>query len=75
MFTRVEAVALFYEKEIKSDAKSRAQRHYVQAGTILVGVYVTKSSYLSGDGPQMRYYHRITSAASPPSPTNQASIH
>ncbi len=49
--------ALFYEKEIKPDSTVE-NKHYVQAGSILVGVYVTKSSYSSGDGPQMRYYHR-----------------
>jgi RHS repeat-associated protein len=47
--------ALFYEKEIKLDT-SLEHKHYVQAGAILVGVYVTKSTYASGDGPQMRYY-------------------
>lgn len=49
--------SLFYEKEIKPDTTVE-NKHYVQAGAILVGVYVTKSSYASGDGPQMRYYHR-----------------
>ena len=49
--------ALFYEKEIKPDT-SLEHKHYVNAGSLLVGVYVTKSSYQSGDGPQMRYYHR-----------------
>ncbi len=49
--------ALFYEKEIKSDT-TLEHKHYVNAGTILVGVYVTKSAYATGDGPQMRYYHR-----------------
>src|SRR5262249_44235777 len=48
---------LFYEKEIKSDS-SVENRHYVQAGGFLVGVYVTRSSYGPGDGPQMLYYHR-----------------
>jgi len=49
--------ALFYEKEIKPDSTIE-NKHYIQAGALLVGVYVTKSSYASGDGPQMRYYHR-----------------
>jgi RHS repeat-associated protein len=49
--------SLFYEKNIKPDL-SLEHKHYVQAGATLVGVYVTKSAYASGDGPQMRYYHR-----------------
>ncbi len=49
--------ALFYEKEIKPDT-TLEHKHYVNAGAILVGVYVTKSVYATGDGPQMRYYHR-----------------
>lgn len=48
---------LFYEKEIKPDG-SLEHKHYVNAGAQLVGVYVMKSVYASGDGPQMRYYHR-----------------
>jgi len=51
------AGSLFYEKEIHLDGTVE-NKHYVQAGSILVGVYVTKSAYASGDGPQMRYYHR-----------------
>lgn len=47
---------LFYEKEIKPDG-SLEHKHYINAGAQLVGVYVMKSAYASGDGPQMRYYH------------------
>jgi len=45
---------LFYEKETQSDL-TLEHRHYVQAGTMLVGVYVTTST--GGEG-QMRYFHR-----------------
>jgi RHS repeat-associated protein len=51
------AGTLFYEKEIKPDG-TLEHKHYVQAGSGLLGVYVTKSSYSAGDGPGMRYYHR-----------------
>jgi RHS repeat-associated protein len=47
---------LFYEAETKTDATVE-NRHYVNAGTQLVGMYVIKSSYAAGDGPQMRYFH------------------
>jgi len=45
---------LFYEKETKTDS-TLEHKHYVQAGTMLVGVYVTKTN---GQGPQMQYFHR-----------------
>ncbi len=50
------AGTLLYEKQIKLDS-SLEHKHYVNAGSLLVGVYVIKSTYVSGDGPQMRYYH------------------
>ncbi len=47
---------LLYEKEIQPTKVEH--KHYVQAGGELIGVFVTKSVYAAGDGPQMRFYHR-----------------
>jgi RHS repeat-associated protein len=50
--------ALLYEKEIRQSDGRIEHKHYVNGGSGLVGVFVTKSVYAVGDGPQMRYYHR-----------------
>ena len=50
------AGSLGYEKVTKEDGVIE-NRHYVHAGSGLLGVYVTKSSYISGYGPEMRYFH------------------
>jgi RHS repeat-associated protein len=50
--------ALLYEKEIRQSTAVVEHKHYVNGGSGLVGVFVTKSSYVSPDGPAMRYYHR-----------------
>jgi RHS repeat-associated protein len=50
--------ALLYEKEIRQSDGRIEHKHFVNGGGGLVGVYVTKSAYGSGDGPQMRYLHR-----------------
>jgi RHS repeat-associated protein len=49
--------ALLYEKETRQSDGRIEHKHYVNGGAGLVGVFVTKSSYSGGDGPQMRYYH------------------
>jgi len=48
---------LLYEKEIRQSDGRLQHKHYVQAGALLVGVYVTQSSYATGEAPGMRYYH------------------
>jgi RHS repeat-associated protein len=50
--------ALLYEKEIRQSDGRVEHKHYVTGGSGLVGVFVTKTSYSAGEGPQMRYYHR-----------------
>src|SRR6266513_235531 len=50
--------ALLYEKEMHQVTGVTQYKHYVNGGSGLVGVFVTKSSYATGDGPEMRYYHR-----------------
>ena len=50
--------ALLFEKETHQSTGQIEYKHYVNGGSGLVGVYVTKSSYMQGDGPGMRYYHR-----------------
>jgi RHS repeat-associated protein len=50
--------ALLYEKESRQSDGLVEHKHYVNGGAGLVGVYVTKSSYGAGEGPQMRYYHK-----------------
>jgi RHS repeat-associated protein len=50
--------ALLYEKETRASDGRIEHKHYVNGGSGLVGVFVTKSSYGAGEGPQMRYFHR-----------------
>ncbi len=50
--------ALLYEKQTRQSDGLVENRHYVSAGAGLVGVFVTKSFYGTGDGPEMRYYLR-----------------
>ncbi|MFY9314849.1 MAG: RHS repeat-associated core domain-containing protein [Burkholderiales bacterium] len=50
--------ALMYEKETRASDGLVEHKHYVNGGAGLIGVYVTKSSYVSPDGPEMRYYHK-----------------
>jgi RHS repeat-associated protein len=49
--------SLLYEKDTRASDGRVEHKHYVNGGAGLVGVYVTKSAYGAGDGPQMRYYH------------------
>jgi RHS repeat-associated protein len=49
--------ALLYEKETRASDGRIEHKHYVTGGAGLVGVYVTKSAYGPGEGPEMRYYH------------------
>jgi RHS repeat-associated protein len=50
--------ALLYEKETRQSDGVIEHKHYVSGGSGLIGVFVTKSSYATGEGPAMRYYHR-----------------
>lgn len=48
---------LLYEKEARASDGVVEHKHYV-SGAGLIGVFVTKSAYASGEGPEMRYYHK-----------------
>lgn len=50
--------ALLYEKEMRASDGLVEHKHYVNGGSGVVGVFITKSSYAAGQGPEMRYYHR-----------------
>jgi len=50
--------ALLYEKEMRQFDGLVQNKHYVNAGSALIGVFVTKSFYGTGEGPEMRYYLR-----------------
>jgi RHS repeat-associated protein len=50
--------ALLYEKEFSQLYNRYEHKHYVNGGSGPVGVFVTKSTYGTGEGPEMRYYHR-----------------
>lgn len=48
---------LLYEEE-RQPGEVSEHKHYIQAGSELIGVYVTKSKYVGSEQPEMRYYHR-----------------
>lgn len=50
--------ALLYEKETRASDGQVEHKHYVNGGAGLIGVFVTKSTYATGQGPEMRYYHK-----------------
>jgi RHS repeat-associated protein len=50
--------ALLYEKEMRASDGLIEHKHYVASGSGVVGIFVTKSAYGVGQGPEMRYYHR-----------------
>jgi RHS repeat-associated protein len=50
--------ALMYEKETRASDGLVEHKHYVNGGAGLIGVFVTKSTYAIGQGPEMRYYHK-----------------
>jgi RHS repeat-associated protein len=49
---------LIYEKQIRQSDGRIEHMHYVNGGAGIVGVFVSKTIYGPGEGPEMRYYHR-----------------